>query len=35
VTFKLAAPDVPASKTEVSIGGGQPVGDTPRVAGTL
>jgi len=35
VTFKLAAPDVPASKTEVSIGGGQPVGNTPHVAGTL
>jgi beta-glucosidase len=34
VSFALAS-DVPTSKVEISVGGGQPVGNTPHVKGTL
>jgi beta-glucosidase len=35
VSFTLKSEDVPRSKVKVSVGGGQPVGKTPRVAGSL
>ncbi len=35
VSFTLGAEDVTAPKVEISIGGGQPLADTPRVQGTL
>ncbi len=35
VNFTLPAADLPASKVDVSLGGGQPVGNTPCVKGTL
>jgi len=35
VKFTLTAAEVPASKVDLSVGGGQPVGNTPCVKGTL
>jgi beta-glucosidase len=35
VKFTVAAEDIPKDKVEISVGGGQPVGNTPRVAGSL
>jgi beta-glucosidase len=35
VSFTLAAADVPKSKVEISVGGGQPSGNIPHVNGTL
>jgi beta-glucosidase len=35
VKFTLTAADVPAPKVEVSVGGGQPIGSTPCVKGSL
>jgi beta-glucosidase len=35
VSFALAADDVPEREVEVSVGGGQPLGSTPYVKGTL
>jgi beta-glucosidase len=35
VTFTLKPADLPAAKVEISVGGGQPLGTTPHVAGTL
>jgi beta-glucosidase len=35
VNFTVAAGDLPVSAVEVSVGGGQPVGDTPHVKGSL
>ena len=35
VKFTLIAADVPAAKVEVSVGGGQPIGSTPGVKGSL
>ena len=35
VIFNLNAEDLPASKVEISVGGGQPLGATPHVKGTL
>jgi beta-glucosidase len=35
LTFTLGSDDLPESKVEISVGGGQPVGNTPRVQGTL
>jgi beta-glucosidase len=35
VTFTVAAADLPKSTGEVSVGGGQPVGSTPHVKGSL
>ncbi len=35
VTFTLNSEDLPKSKVEISIGGGQPVGSIPHVTGTL
>jgi beta-glucosidase len=35
VEFEIPASDVPANKTRISIGGGQPVGTIPRVEGKL
>ena len=35
VTFTLKSTDLPAAKVEISVGGGQPLGTTPHVAGTL
>jgi beta-glucosidase len=35
VTFTVAAGDLPKSTVEVSVGGGQPVGSTPHVKGSL
>ena len=35
VTFTVTAKDVPQSPVEVTVGGGQPLGDTPVVKGTL
>ena len=35
VTFTLNSDDLPASKAEISVGGGQPVGTTAHVKGTL
>jgi beta-glucosidase len=35
VTFTLKPTDLPAAKVEISVGGGQPLGTTPHVAGTL
>jgi beta-glucosidase len=35
VAFTIPAADVPASKVDVSVGGGQPAGNTPCVKGTL
>ena len=35
VTFTLSAGDVPKSTVEITVGGGQPVGNTPLVQGTL
>ena len=35
VKFTLIAADVPAAKVDVSVGGGQPVGSTPCVKGSL
>jgi beta-glucosidase len=35
VKFTLTAADVPAAKVDVSVGGGQPIGSTPCVKGSL
>ena len=35
VMFTLAAEDVPKAKVEISVGGGQPVGNTSYVKGSL
>jgi beta-glucosidase len=35
VTFTLGSDDLPEAKIEISIGGGQPVGNTPHLQGTL
>ena len=35
VTFTLKSTDLPAAKVEISVGGGQPLGTTPHIAGTL
>jgi hypothetical protein len=35
VKFTVAAEDVPKENVEVSVGGGQPVGSTPHVKGSL
>jgi beta-glucosidase len=35
VTFKLEAADLPKTPVEISVGGGQPVGRTPHLAGRL
>jgi beta-glucosidase len=35
VTFTLNSDDLPGTKAEISVGGGQPVGTTPHVKGTL
>jgi beta-glucosidase len=35
VKFTLTAADVPAPKVDVSVGGGQPIGNTPGVKGSL
>jgi beta-glucosidase len=35
VSFTLVPGDLPASKVSVSVGGGQPVGNTPHVAGQI
>ncbi|MEO8592618.1 MAG: glycoside hydrolase family 3 C-terminal domain-containing protein [Candidatus Solibacter sp.] len=35
VTFTVATADLPKSSVEVSVGGGQPVGSTPHVKGSL
>lgn len=35
VTFTIGSADLPESKVEISVGGGQPVGTTPHVQGTL
>ena len=35
VTFTIAAADLPSFPAEVSIGGGQPLRDTPHVRGSL
>jgi beta-glucosidase len=35
VKFILAPADLPRSNVEISVGGGQPVGSTPRVSGVL
>jgi beta-glucosidase len=35
VKFTVASEDVPKDKVEISVGGGQPVGNTPRVSGAL
>jgi beta-glucosidase len=35
VSFTLGSDDLPASKVDISVGGGQPVGNTPHVTGQL
>jgi beta-glucosidase len=35
VKFTVAADDIPKDKVEISVGGGQPVGNTPHVTGSL
>jgi len=35
VTFKVADDDLPTSTVEISVGGGQPLGSTPHVKGSL
>jgi hypothetical protein len=35
LTFTVSASDLPDAAAEVSVGGGQPLGKTPRVTGTL
>jgi beta-glucosidase len=35
VTFTIGSSELPKSTVEVSVGGGQPVGDTPHVRGKL
>jgi len=35
VSFKVAAEDIPKSKVEISVGGGQPKGNIPHVKGTV
>ena len=35
VRFTVGAEDVPKEKVEISVGGGQPVGSTPHVMGSL
>ena len=35
VKFTVATADVPKSKADVSVGGGQPLPNTPHVTGTL
>lgn len=35
VSFVLGSDELPASKLEISIGGGQPLGDIPNVEGTV
>ena len=35
VRFRLTAADLPAAKVDVSVGGGQPIGSTPCVKGSL
>jgi len=35
VKFTVAAEDIPKEKVEVNVGGGQPMGNTPHVAGSL
>jgi beta-glucosidase len=35
VSFTLGSDDLPKSRVEISVGGGQPVGNIPHVKGTL
>lgn len=35
VSFTLGSDEIPKSKVEISVGGGQPVGDMPHVKGAL
>ena len=35
VKFMVAAEDMPKDKVDISVGGGQPVGSTPHVKGSL
>jgi beta-glucosidase len=35
VKFTLSSEDLPKTKVSISVGGGQPVGNTPRVEGAL
>jgi beta-glucosidase len=35
VRFTVASESVPKSKVEISVGGGQPLGNTPHVKGSL
>jgi beta-glucosidase len=35
VIFRLGSDDLPESKVDISVGGGQPVGNVPHVTGTL
>jgi beta-glucosidase len=35
VNFTVTSEDLPKNKVEISVGGGQPVGNVPRVSGTL
>jgi beta-glucosidase len=35
VKFTIAAEDVPKDKVEITVGGGQPLGNTPHVKGSL
>ena len=35
VSLALGSDDLPASKVEISVGGGQPVGNIPHIQGTL
>ena len=35
VSFTLGSDDLPGSKVDISVGGGQPVGNTPHVAGQI
>jgi beta-glucosidase len=35
VKFTIAADDIPKGKVEICVGGGQPLGNTPHVKGSL
>jgi hypothetical protein len=35
VTFRIPAADLPKDRASVSVGGGQPLGATPRVEGEV
>jgi hypothetical protein len=35
VTFTIGSDDLPKAAVEVSVGGGQPMGTTPRATGSL